>query len=507
MKLRIVGIIVLIFVSTGTSADSFGIHKMMVGDKVLEVVETRQLTFRDDGDVQSITISPDGKYVVYLTIQPNIDSNSRIARMYLVKLSNEKSIMLMEGSLPDNDYPDIYQWKLPSYVYWSPNSKYFTLNAGLKMEGKDDNGKPYRRRESLLIFDTMGSMTGSYYLPKDYYYFPSKWSPDSSKVALVSRGNRDKDTGECDNTLIVYDLYSKQAQTLFTIRSRTLTIDKWTSDSEGVICCESTGDGKYVFHNISLDGQASTQTDAESAEYSYELLHNIPFDLISTDDGTAIKEISTGKTLCTIKGLKYYHAWAIPKTRFVRYWTQQDIQIEPNGAKTKLCYCWLVYPEGEKQNRMCVATADRHGNDVWSDNGLKIAYVSEGKAFVTDLEYRKATPREKTAAGVPLTDEETRTLLLENAHQISDAIEVSIMSSEYYPSQDDFIKRIGYYLRDKTSLLLPGTDKMAVTYFKPDDKYNIANLPPADTIIATLDSGYGWKLNIYADGRVGEALK
>lgn len=511
MLFRLIGILVVISASINASADGTSIHKMVVGDKVLEVVQTRQLTFRDDGEVQSITISPDGKYVVYLTIQPNIDSDSRIARLYLVKLSNQKSVMLMEGGLPDNDYPDTYQWKLPSCVMWSPNSKYFTLDAGLKMEegaeGDTDNQKPYQRRKSLLIFDTMGSMTGSYYLPKDYYYFPSEWSPDSSKVALVSRGNRDKDTGERDNNLIVYDLFSKQAQTLFTLRSRMLTIEKWTNDSKEILCWENTRDGKYVFHNIYLDGQVSTQTHVKSAEYSYELQHNIPFDLISTDDGTAIKEIATGKTLCTIKGLKYYYAWAIPKTRFVRYWTQQDIQIEPDGAKAKLYSCWLMYPEGEKQNRVCVAVADRTGNDVWSENGLKVAYVSEGKAFVTDLEYRKATPREKAAAGITLTSEEAQTLMLESAQQISDAIEASISNSEYYPPQDGFIKRIAPYLRDKTALLLPGTDKMAVTYFKPDDKYNIANLPPADTVIATLDSGYGWKINIYADGHVQEALK
>ncbi|MEN6357413.1 MAG: hypothetical protein ABFD83_10045 [Armatimonadota bacterium] len=507
MSLRVVGIIALIFASTGAGANGLGIHKMMVGDKVLEVVQTRQLTFRSDGDVQSITISPDGKYVAYLTIQPNIDSDSRIARLYLVKLSNEKSIMLMEGSLPDNDYPDTYQWKLPSYVYWSPNSKYFALDAGLKMEGKDDSGKPYQRRKSLLIFDTMGAMIGSYYIPKDYYYFPSEWSPDSSKVALVSRGNRDSDTGERDNNLIVYDLYSKQAQTLFTSRSRIPMIVTWADNGKRILCVDNTGDGGRVYRNIYMDGRAPTQTDVKPEELKYDMQNSIPFDLTSTDNGTAIKEIATGKTLCTIKGLKDYYAWVIPKTRFVRYWTQQDMQAEPDGIKTKLCSCWLVYPEGERQNRVCVAVADRSGNEAWSENGLKMAYVSEGKAFVTDLEYRKATPREKAAAGIQLTGDETKALILENAHQISDAIEASIMNSEYYPSQDNFIERISYHLRDKTALLLPGTDKMAVTYFKPDDKYHIANPPPADTIIATLDSGYGWKFNIYADGRVQEAIK
>lgn len=510
MVMRIAIVFALLSAAIGILADAPDIHKMVVGSKVMEVIQTRQLTFREDGEVQSISLSPNGKYAVYLTVQPNTDSAGRIGRLYLTNSSGGKPVLLMEGSMPMQDYPDNQEWKLPYSVDWSPDSKLIAFVAGWRDNAQaiaDNAVARADRRQALVIFGTSGTMVTAYYSPKGSDLLPSDWSPDSRRFAVLCNSNkRDPENGDHDIAVISYDVLGKRAETLFKKTSRSIMVECWIEDGKGLLCTEFHQGNRYQ-RKLYIDGRPPVEYAQKPESLSYEKMHGIPFDIRGAEGGVAISDVATGKTIRTLKGFQEDQVSAVPNTRLIMYGTQQTIQDGPDGQKHKAHSIWLMYPEGEKQNRMCVALGMELGTLSESHNCLRIGYVSKGRALIAELELRKATPREKVAAGIRLTEEETKSLMLENARQVADALGDSVFQSEEYPSQEDFIERMKYHIRDSSALLRPGTDKIAVTYFRPDEKYNIANMPPANTVIGVMDGGYGWQIKIFADGRVEETPK
>lgn len=511
MLIRLAVILVLLSSAIGARADAPDISKMIIGSNILQVVQTRQLTFREDGDVQDIALSPNGRYVVYLTVQPNSDSANRIGRLYLTRLSGGKPALLMEGALPDHGgYPDNPEWSLPHGISWSPDSRMIAFVAGWKDVADvptDDAEKAKRRMEALVFCDTSGARTDIYYVADGSSLMPGEWSPDSSRYSLVCMGSRSAaENGGRDIAVISYNVQTKQAETLLKKTSRIIMIESWIENGKGLLCVESN-QGVFLHHKLYVDGRAPVEYEQKPDGLSYVKTHGIPFDIKNVEGGVDIVDIDTGNTLCTVKGLTSRELSPVPKGRLVGYRRKQTIQDGPNGQNTVADSFWLMYPEGGKQNRMCVALGIRLNPLNISDGCLRIGYVDKGRAFVVELELRKATPREKAAGGLQLTEDEARSLMLDNARQIADAIGDHLSNSEYYPSQENFTETIRRHLRDASALLRPGTDRIAITYFRPDEKYHIGNKPPADTLIAALDGGYSWQIRIFADGRVEEALK
>jgi hypothetical protein len=236
------------------------------------------------------------------------------------------------------------------------------------------------------------------------------------------------------------------------------------------------------------------------------LLGKQPYKYNIVEGGAAIVDSATGEDISTVSGIESYAIRNIPGTGFFRYTRELTIQDEPDGQKRQMISTWLTYPEGGKHNRMCIVLDGGYAHSI-SDDCLTYAYIRDKKAFIVEMELREATPREKAEAGIPLTEEETKTLMLENARRIGDAIEESAFMAEAYPSQEDFLRIMESRLGGRSALLRPGTDQIAVTYFEPEDKHKFGGKLPQGTVLAVLDGGYGWQIKLFSDGRIEEVAK
>jgi len=103
---------------------------MLVGDKVLQVTDRRQLTLSADGKVVEVDISPDGRYVVYLIADNRGESNLYECR--LVKVLTGKTATIMSRIPTDEPRESSREtWTLDEApgIAWSPDSSLFALEA------------------------------------------------------------------------------------------------------------------------------------------------------------------------------------------------------------------------------------------------------------------------------------------------------------------------------------------------------------------------------------------
>ncbi|HET6454591.1 MAG TPA: hypothetical protein VFI02_09325, partial [Armatimonadota bacterium] len=111
-------------------ADQPGIHRMVVGDRALELQYAFPLTFQEDGEVECAWISPDGKYVAYVAGQ----RDPEVIRLGIVRSSGGRPTILLstppDGLTTEEPaegwYPEI-DTDLP--IVWSPDSKLIAFYA------------------------------------------------------------------------------------------------------------------------------------------------------------------------------------------------------------------------------------------------------------------------------------------------------------------------------------------------------------------------------------------
>lgn len=87
--------VLLIF---GVCAGTYAIdtHSIVVGDKILGVLESRQITKNADGVVESLSLSPNGKNIVYVT-RPSADDQYWLYRLSLTDTSGGRPTVLFDS--------------------------------------------------------------------------------------------------------------------------------------------------------------------------------------------------------------------------------------------------------------------------------------------------------------------------------------------------------------------------------------------------------------------------
>ena len=518
MLLRFIALCILLTATPGIAAEERSFHslsKMVMVDKVLELRETRQVTFREDGDVTNATISPDGRYVLYSTIVPDTDSADRHERLCVMKATGGKSVVILDGHVSDLYFPCnsnkddwLYSWES---AIWSPDSKLISIPASYedKQKPQDKNSdQPVdtspKSQDYMLVYSRDGSLKAQFEVPEGAFFF--EWSPNSRYLAGVVNGVRDSQTHLRACSVLILDMTTGQSQTIYELSAKYLGLEKWSDDSRSLLCFELIDKKNNKYHKIYLDGRNPTEYEG-SAFISHMKTDDdaLKFDWPGKEKEVAIRNASNDEIICKLKLDDDYDVcmW-IPHTRLLTYCRSNTLQDGHEGRSKKLKSLWIMYPQGKKLNSMCVAYDVDSSTMTSSKDHLKSAYVSNGHVFVIELESRAATPREKAAAGTPLTEEETKSLTLENARQIYDALSAYISGAEYYPSEENFAGGVGYHLRDSDALLVPGSNKPAFTYHFPGepgkDVYpgNLKSI--AETLLGSLDAGYQWQIDLYADG-------
>lgn len=482
------------------------LRKIVSGDKTLELVQTRQLTTPKDGVIDNVFISPNGKFLVYSVITPDLDSPNRKMQLYLVRSIGGKPALLFEGGgqYNDIDIGESNEWNIVPYTVWSPDSNLFTVIVWHKApQSADDNDEaPPHWDYSILVFDTKGSEPIAINTPGGSFPWTRQWNPDSRRI-LISYAERSNPDSDPTYNVVVFNTKTRQSETVFSRSCRHLWAQRWDETGEAFLCYETRRDLPGRNLKIHLNGKPVEESEGKLNVDFHERSDdgNGPLRLTNEvmEDLAKISNVATGDVVSTIefpKGSYGVDCLWVPHSNLITYTMGQSLQDTPSSKTSKIRTLWLFYPGGRRFDRVCVAL-DSSRQASWSNNATKVAYISNGCAYMADLEWRQATLREKAAAGVKLTEDETKELMLENARQIADAVRRYVFSAEYFPPNDKFIEVMNRNLKDRDALMMPGTDKIACTYTQPENYPSRKEKP--EIIIATLDAGYQWKVCIYAD--------
>ena len=461
------------------------IYRMMIGGRILELGGAKQLTDPANGEVSSASISPDGKYVVYL--RKHLGDNQAC----LIKLTGGRTVIVM--SPPPNQDEEGFigeVWTPHGSWAWSPDSKLFALWASHTVKSTGKASWEYR----IAVFNTTGTCQVSF--PVKGMNQPTlslSWSPDSRKLAgvfFIGPG-----TG-ARRDLLVFDIASGSMQPLVSEPEGNLDLVSWNAAATSLSYAipyrkAQLREVNLVTKEDKVIKEGYYPPRMPSPDAAFELDQGPVVNIRSTEAGEGIKPIRIGPGEAL--------GWA-PNSKMLVYQKPVAIKDESGKREQDFNMLWLAAAEVNPFNHMCAAfDAKKDQPPTWSKDCLKMAYVSDGKVYVAEFAWKPITPYDKLDAGLPLTETDEQEVLMDRAVAIGKGIGMYFSDWDgAYPSGAGFAEELTPYTRDKTVFFRPGTEKVAFQYFHPSGPINF----PATTVFGFFDVGYGWKVVLYADGHV-----
>jgi len=481
--------------SISCHAADTGIRSMLVGTQILEVTDNRQMTLRSDGVATGAEISPDGRYVVY-----GIERKGKL-ELRLTKTIGGTTVTLMDGTADDEPTapptPAGESWQIDANtdVYWAPDSSRFAFRAIHRAwDGDQTVEKHY-----IVIFAARGAFLRSVPAP-DGGIFPLVFGADSRTIYLNARlSPGDKETGQPRMIGIQsIDTVTGNTRTIYSSDALDIQILGLSDDGSSLLCQAFSKKGTQR-KKIGLDGSSQDVTGDLSAFGQYS-----PDGSLAVLDGSGISIGSSKtlqKTVLTTDSRIVFERWA-PNSKMLLYRQSEKIADVSGRRIEQPSSLWLTLAAPGKLNSMCIAL-DHEGGPSCSRDCRKIAYVCDGQLYIAELSLRDPSVDEKLASGLPLTEDETKTVLAANGKQI--AVAMMMYSADFdgnLPPGDSLAGSLKDYLRDREVFLRPGGQDNIFTYMDPGVRNWSDVARPAETVIGELDAGYGWKVAIYADGHV-----
>ena len=497
-------------------ANQSSIHEMLMDGRIMVLAENRQLTLKSDGSVVKAGVSPNGRSVAYLANDPTWNRTVSI-----VKVSGGSSAVLVkEQKRPDMSEPWEYWIPLERDMHfaWSPDSRSLAFPATyLDMPAEvayDENPQP-----CILVYNSSGSGRAMLTLPEQTRHTKSLcWSPDGSKLAAVLTIRAADKTKEQDD-LVVFNVAANSIQTLAShtkvctrpdarpelykpilqIPWTSLTVKSWSSNGKLVyFASEGMEDGKVVtsLMEAGLDGKEARTIDARYPErLSPDGM------LIASESYATVKNRTNDETTKLFEEPinTEFLGWA-PNSNILVYQHQpQELKDDKGKRSRPLRSLWLAAVEDNPINHMCVALDSEPGSiPTWSRDCGSMAYICEGCLYLAQFSTRELEVSDKIAAGLPLTEEEEKESLLNDAKILGAGIAMFMSDwDDKFPAGDDFIRQLLPYLQGcgEGIFFRPGTQTMAFQYFPPTGEFS------GDAIVGMFDVGYGWQVILYADGR------
>lgn len=484
-------------------------HSMVVGDKALELVENRQLSFRADGRASGVWLSPNGAKVACLFESDSQDKSSFSIKMCSIPASGGRAVPLMSCSRSsEHDIPPGYdQWcppvhwlRKPGVVSWSPNNRLIAFPADhVTCANIDGDAVVWKKRFIVVVGDSGAPRATFALLDSDEMRGHIFWSPDSGKLACVLYRTVPGPQDEVDEDafdLCVFDVVSGTTQTVHT-SPNDIELIGWHNEGKSLLCSILSPENVWQVCEVAIaDGSVRTVMERQDRG---QLSPDGKYLLLSEGPGMRVEDRVTGKVLDIVKSDPYFLIEWSPDSRMLAY--RRKLDVEDDHRKGWLDMLWIACVEEHKANHMCVALDVYFRTTSWSDDCRKLAYISRDRAYVAEMAWRAPNSSEKLDAGIPLSEEEEKEMMVNGAHQLGLAI--ASYTGDYddtFPSAESFRSDIEPYLGGSKVMLRPGTDQYIVQYFPQPPIGQIED--PSGTVLATLDAGYDWQVVIYVDGHV-----
>lgn len=490
----VLAVLVFVIPKAAQAQTEVGINCMSVGGKTLEVVDNRQLTLKADGQCMQVWISPNGKYAACL-----FDSGYQLQ---IIEINTYRNVLTLNRHQYDDAAGKVKLtapvWTLPRPLgiedfAWLLDSKAFIMHAN-RLVPNDELGMQW---ENYIVKMTIkGDVTASYQIPKNTLWNGIRLNPDGVRVAFDLLDL--EPSPSC--RIIVWNTKIGTSETVVSRDEHFLNLQGWTYTGNGLLYTtkESGSDRKTIEINLS------------NKNTKMIVMSKLPY--LDSPDGTfAVEEHASNIRILTRATDQVARAINSPNLQFDKwlhnskmftYDTSTMINDETKTRESGIWQIWLATLENNKLNHMCVAVhADIGTGQTWSTDLTRMGYTSEGQAYIAELKWREPNSAEKIALGLPLGEEEEKTILQTNAKHIGLAF--ALYAGDHdgaYPPADKVREELYPHMKRPDLFLRPETKQDIFTY-NPQTRERDVEFP-ADTVIGTLDAGYDWVVDIYVDGHV-----
>jgi len=476
---------------------------MLVGKQILGVTECRQMTLKSDCEVTLVSISPDGKHVAYF-IKKRSGSECRLANC-----STGRTISIMAAyadDIPPVQPPasnDLWIALDSPPIAWSPDGSLFAFQATQLIWDKDKPTDPPVDQRCIVIYSATGVFKKSFPIPDSGSALDKLlFTPDSRRLVInlsIPNLTINEKYRPLKYLIQLIDVGSDASQEL--LDSQTSLTDLVGFSADGSLLVVTYDGAGGLLHKIALDGSSD-----------WKIMENAKAACLTRSDGilaiteyqgnlSVLNQMTGKKTELAVDPSVSFLLWA-PNGRMILYDKSESIVDVTKMRKRDIHSLWLSCIEPGKLNSMCVAL-DIDGCPSCSRDCSKIAYINQGQLYVAELSLREPNLDEKLAAGIPLTEEEMKQTILDNAKHIGVGIFMySADNNESLPLADSIAQVIHDYLPHADVFFRPGTQENIFKYIDPGVSRLDQITNPTGTIIGELDAGYAWKVALYADGHV-----
>lgn len=488
MNLRFLCIVLTLMAVPVCGAD---LGTMVVGDESVGLRDIVQLSRWQHGWVASCGTSPDGKTVVFIA------AGKEGGHLWSAGFDDNRVTAVKNGVVDPESVTDaaLQQagtlWLFnESRISWSADGKLYALCVE-KLIWQD--GKRVQR-EDLVVLDTEGKEVASFTVTDGFSSsLAPVFSPDGRKVAFAEGGIITPAI-----KIVVCDLDKNTAQRYDTQDYN--EIARWTDDNLSIqywtLAPDDGGDAKLTLRELTLS-DSSDKVIGQPAPSKPLLSPDGKMRLVSSEKGLRMEDHFTGEGKIVVRGSwPGLSSWSTDG-RMIVYALPSEVSDQSGERTTELRQLWLLAAGGKGLNTMLVTLDwDPAVKPSWSADGSKLAFVSRGRLFVADIVRLASDPEDKLRAGVPLTEEEEKTMILANARKISEGLGQFLLSQNRMPVRLEDTEG----LIDRNLFLHPVDKKMIFKYLaSPGAAISTISM---DSIVGEMDAGHKWRIAIYLGERV-----
>lgn len=473
---------VLILILSVVPGYALDIHSMVVGDRIIELADNRRAVTVSDSKITGAWISPNAKYLAF-SYETEEDQ-----KLYCIRVSETKdSTLHMSQLIPHRQGLKAEAWSLAitpfsntPLVSWSSDSDHIAFAS----YGTIKVGTPSGMNRASFDVSSSGDTVEKLI-----------WSPDGRHLAALTIDHLTTHGNKPGRKVVVLNLSSGQAEVVYSQEGDPLLLEGWSSDAKSVVYANAD--------NILARSKSAKHTFWSSPYYSLPYLVDDRSPdgnwWVAPGEKIRLTNDADGSTIDAIKEPASLVCWA-PNSKMYAFTRKIAMADDRKLRVHHLRTLWLGTIGQYALNSMCISSdSDPFAEPTWSADSAHMAYVRDGSVYLARFSVRKPTMREKAYGGIPISDDEYKVLVLENAEEIGMAIQLYQCDwDDQLPPADQIVEKIQCYLEYPDVFFKPGTGEN-IFHYEPGLPNNQLD-DPSTTVRAYLNAAPDWRIAIYADG-------